>query len=332
MKAVLIREFGSPESHRVESCNDLQPGPGEVVIDVHAAAVNYPDLLVASGKYQILPPRPFTPGKDAAGVVSAIGAGVVTDLKLGDRVVAQLEHGGYATQVCAPVGWVHPIPDSMSYVDAAAMGLVYQTAHFALFERGQFQAGETVLVTGAAGGVGLAAVQIAKGLGARVLAAVNTSAQAALVLEHGADAVIDLAQPGLRDSVRQQVYAANAGLGADVVLDTLGGDVFDGALRALNWCGRMVIIGFAAGRIPEIKANYLLVKNIGVSGLQWSDYRERAPMLVAQVQQDLMRLCERGVIKPHVMREFALEQFASAMTLVATGQAVGKVVLTMGRT
>ena len=212
------------------------------------------------------------------------------------------------------------------------MGLVYQTAHFALFERGQFQAGETVLVTGAAGGVGLAAVQIAKGLGARVLAAVNTPAQASLVLEHGADAVIDLAQPGLRDSVRQQVYAANAGLGADVVLDTLGGDVFDGALRALNWCGRVVIIGFAAGRIPEIKANYLLVKNIRVSGLQWSDYRERTPMLVAQVQQDLMRLYERRVIKPHVMREFALDQFASAMTLVATGQAVGKVVLTMGRT
>jgi NADPH2:quinone reductase len=252
-------------------------------------------------------------------------------LRVGDRVVVQLEHGGYASQVCAPSAWVHPIPDAMSFVDAAAMGLVYQTAYFALIDRGQFRPNETVLITGAAGGVGLAAVQIAKGLGARVLAAVNTPLQADLVRQHGADAVIDLAQPDLRESVRKQVYSANSGRGVDVVLDTLGGDVFDGALRALAWCGRMVVIGFAAGRIPEIKANYLLVKNITASGLQWSDYRERAPDRVAEVQQELTQLYTRGVIRPHVMQVFPMEQFEQALGLVATGQAVGKVVLTMGQ-
>jgi NADPH2:quinone reductase len=358
MKAVMVRSFGSigslgsndsPGLHRVESCKDLSPGPGEVLIDVHAAAVNYPDLLVMSGRYQILPPFPFTPGKDAAGVVRAIGPAIgdanpseasssisfsgppSRSVRLGDRVVVQLEHGGYASQVCAPSAWVHPIPDAMSFVDAAAMGLVYQTAYFALVDRGQFRRNETVLVTGAAGGVGLAAVQIAKGLGARVLAAVNTPLQADVVRQHGADAVIDLAQPDLRESLRKQVYSANAGHGADVVLDTLGGDVFDGALRALAWCGRIVVIGFAAGRIPEIKANYLLVKNITASGLQWSDYRERTPDRVAEVQHELMQLYTRGVIRPHVMQAFPLEQFEQALGLVSTGQAVGKVVLTMGQ-
>jgi len=358
MKAVIIRSFGaisssdsidSPGLHRVETCDDLSPGPGEVLVDVHAAAVNYPDLLVISGRYQILPPLPFTPGKDAAGVVRAIGPATghanpsaatsstpvallpSSSIRVGDRVVVQLEHGGYASQVCAPSAWVHPIPDAMSFVDAAAMGLVYQTAYFALVDRGQFRPHETVLVTGAAGGVGLAAVQIAKGLGARVLAAVNTPQQADLVRQHGADAVIDLAQPGLRDSVRQQVHSANAGQGVDVVLDTLGGDVFDGALRALAWCGRIVVIGFAAGRIPEIKANYLLVKNITASGLQWSDYRERSPDRVAEVQQALMQLYTRGVIRPHVMEVFPLERFEQALELVATGRAMGKTVLTMGQ-
>jgi len=344
MKAVMIRSFGpidSPDLHRVETCDDLSPAPGEVLIDVHAAAVNYPDLLVIGGRYQILPPLPFTPGKDAAGVVRAIGPAVghsnppptspSRSIRVGDRVVVQLEHGGYASQVCAPSAWVHPIPDAMSFVDAAAMGLVYQTAYFALVDRGQFRPHETVLITGAAGGVGLAAVQIAKGLGARVLAAVNTPLQADLVRQHGADAVIDLAQPDLRESVRKQVYSANSGRGADVVLDTLGGDVFDGSLRALAWCGRIVVIGFAAGRIPEIKANYLLVKNITVSGLQWSDYRERTPNRVAEVQQELIQLYTLGVIRPHVMQVFSLEQFEQALDLVATGQAVGKVVLTMGR-
>jgi NADPH2:quinone reductase len=275
-----------------------------------------------------LPPRPFSPGKDAAGIVSAVGAGV-TRLGPGQRVVAQLEHGGYASQVIAPEQWVHPISDAMSFVEAAAMGLVYQTAHFALVERGRFKPGESVMVTGAAGGVGLAAVQVAKALGARVLAAVSTPEKAALARSNGADAIIDLSLSDLRESIRTQTYAANGQAGVDIVLDTVGGDVFDGALRTLAWCGRIVVIGFAAGRIPEIKANYLLVKNISASGLQWSDYRERTPQLVADVQAQLMTMYEHGQIRPHVMRTFPLEAFAQALSIVESRKATGKLVLTV---
>lgn len=328
MKAVLIREFGPAAQHHVEEAPDPRPGPGQVVVAIRAAGVNYPDLLVVTGKYQILPDRPFSPGKDAAGVVAAVGEGVST-LQVGQRVVAQLEYGGYASRVLAPADCVHAIPDGMSFVDAAAMGLSYQTAHYALIERGQFKAGETVLVTGAAGGVGLAAVQLAKALGARVLAAVNTPEQAELARAHGADAIIDLAQPDLRDSVRAQVLKATDGHGADVVLDALGGDIFDACLRAMAWCGRIVVIGFAAGRIPEIKANYLLVKNITATGLQWSDYRTRVPAQVVEVHKELMRLYVGGAIKPHVMQTFPLEDFAKAADIVGAGKASGKIVLTI---
>ena len=328
LEAVCVRAFGPPASHRVESLPDLEPTAGQVLIEARAAAVNYPDLLVMSGKYQMLPEFPFSPGKDAAGVVAAVGAGV-TRIRPGQRVVAQLEHGGYASQVIAPEEWVYPIPDTMTFVDAAAMGLVYQTAWFALVERAGFTSGQSVLVTGAAGGVGLAAIQLVNALGGRGLAGIGTAGKAKLVLDNGADAVIDLAQPDPRNSIRQQIYAANDGKGADIVLDTVGGDIFDGALRSLAWCGRIVVIGFAGGRVPEIKANYLLVKNISASGLQWSDYRERTPAHVAEVQAKLMDLYEEGLIRPHVMQTFPLEAFAEALAVVEAGKAAGKLVLTM---
>lgn len=326
MKAVLIHEFGPAGQHQVENVADLSPGPGQVMVAVEAAGVNFPDLLVMTGNYQILPQRPFSPGKDVAGTVAAVGEGV-THLRVGQRVVAQLEYGGYATQALAPADWVHPIPDDMPFVDAAAMGLSYQTAYYALVVRGRFQAGETVLVTGAAGGVGLAAVQIAKALGAKVLAGVNSPEQAELARAHGADGVVDLARPALRDSIREQVGALTAQHGADVVLDTLGGDAFDGCLRALAWCGRIVVIGFAAGRIPEIKANYLLVKNITATGLQWSDYRQRDPAQVARVQTEIHALYTQGRLKPHVLQTLPLAQFAQAMALVESGRVSGKIVL-----
>ncbi|MBI1395020.1 MAG: zinc-binding dehydrogenase [Betaproteobacteria bacterium] len=328
MRAVRIHEYGPPSSHPVEEVPAPSPSAGEVLVDVAAATVNYPDLLVVTGKYQLLPERPFTPGKDAAGTVTAVGPGVTT-LEPGDRVVAHVEHGAYATQLATPARQCQRMPDSVSFVDAAAMGLVYQTAYFALIDRGQYRHGEVVLVTGAGGGVGLAAVQIAKALGATVLAAVRRPAHAALVRASGADHVIDLGVPDLRNAIREQVHAVTGGHGADVVIDTLGGDPFDGALRALAWCGRIVVVGFAAGRIPEIRANYLLLKNITATGLQWSDYRSRAPERVAEVQRELFLLLERGAIRPHVMKTFPLERFAEAMTLVQDGDVEGKVVLTM---
>jgi NADPH2:quinone reductase len=329
MKAVVIHQFGEPESLRVEDSQEpLCCGVGDVQIDVMAAGVNFPDLLAIQGNYQILPPRPFSPGKDVAGVVRAVGA-AVTRVRPGDRVMAQLEYGGYASCAVAAQKNCHVLPGSMSFIDAAAMGLVYQTAYFALVERGGFRRGESVLVNGAAGGIGLASVQIAKGLGATVLAAVNQPGQAALARQHGADHIIDLAVPDLRNKLREQVYAVTGGKGVDIVLDPLGGDVFDASLRSLAWCGRAVVIGFAAGRIPEIKANYLLVKNIAVSGLQWSDYRERRPELVDEVQQRLFGLYLDGAVRPYVAHAWPLERFAEALAVLRNGKAVGKFVLTM---
>ncbi|HYD94523.1 MAG TPA: NADPH:quinone oxidoreductase family protein [Noviherbaspirillum sp.] len=327
MRAILIREHGEPESLKIEDIPTPAIGDDEVLIDVSAIGVNYPDLLVIGGQYQILPPRPFSPGKDAAGVVAAAGRSV-TSCKPGDRVVAQVEYGAYAEQLVARGENCFVIPDAMSFTDAAAMGLVYQTAHFALMERGQFRPGETVLVNGGGGGVGLAAIQIARAFGATVLAGVREQVHAQLARESGADHIIDLGAENLHEEIRRQVHAVTNGRGADVVLDPLGGDAFDASMRAMAWRGRMVVIGFAAGRIPTIKANYLLVKNIAVSGLQWSDYRERDPAWVRRVQDELFALYEAGKLRPNVMRAFPMDRFAEALSLVKNGKVNGKVVLT----
>lgn len=326
MRSYRVWEHGAPSSMRIDTLPDLEPGPGEMAVDVKAAGINFPDTLVVSGKYQILPPRPFAPGKDLAGIVRAVGPGVV-DFAPGDRIMGQVEHGAFAEQAIVSPSQAFRLPDGMDFADAAAMGLVYQTAHFALVERGQYKQGETVLVGGAAGGVGLAAVQIAKGLGARVLAGVRSEAEAEVVREAGADAVIDLAVPDLRESLRAQVAAATDGHGADVVLDPLGDAFFAAAVRAMAWCGRLVVIGFAAGEIPSIKVNYLLVKNISISGLQWSDYRDRTPEKVRAVQRELFDLWRAGVLKPRIMRRFPFAKLPQALELVSQGRVQGKAVV-----
>ncbi len=328
MRSYRVWEHGAPSSMRIDTLPDLIPGPGEMVVDVKAAGINFPDTLVVSGKYQILPARPFAPGKDLAGIVCAVGPGV-TDFAPGDRIMGQVEHGAFAEQALVSPSQAFRLPDGMEFAEAAAMGLVYQTAHFALVERGQYKRGETVLVGGAAGGVGLAAVQIAKGLGARVLAGVRSEAEAEVVREAGADAVIDLSAPDLRDSLRAQVVAATDGRGADVVLDPLGDAFFAAAVRAMAWCGRLVVIGFAAGEIPSIKVNYLLVKNISISGLQWSDYRDRTPEKVRTVQAELFDLWRAGVLKPRIMRRFPFAELPEALDLVSQGKVQGKAVVLM---
>jgi NADPH2:quinone reductase len=330
MRAIVVREFGPPQGMAIEDWPTPEPGPGQIRVDTRAIDVNYPDLLVIGGQYQILPARPFVPGKDAAGVVSAAGEGV-RHCRVGDRVLVQVEHGAYAEQVLADDAHSYVIPDAMSFTEAAAMGLVYQTAHFALIDRGRFAPGETVLVTGAGGGVGLAAIQLVKALGGIALAGTRSPAKADAIRAAGADAIIDLGVANLRDSLRAQVHAATAGRGAHVVLDVVGGDVFDAALRALAWRGRIVVIGFAAGRIPEIRANYLLVKNIAAAGLQWSDYRERDPAWVRRVQDELFALYRAGKLRPQIMRTLPMAAFATALNLVAKGEVSGKVVLTTGR-
>ncbi|TCT06236.1 NADPH:quinone oxidoreductase family protein [Aquabacter spiritensis] len=328
MRSYRVWEHGAPETMRIDEGPDLVPGPGQIAVDVKAAGINFPDILVIGGQYQILPPRPFTPGKDFAGVVRAVGGGVA-GFKPGDRIMSQVEYGAYAEQALTTPEQSFKIPDDMGFEAAAAMGLVYQTAYFALVDRGLYKTGETVLVGGAAGGVGLAAVQIAKGLGARVLAAVRSEEEAEVARAGGADAIIDVSVPNLRDALRDQVNAATGGRGADVVLDPLGGEFFPAALRAMAWCGRLVVIGFAAGEIPSVKVNYLLVKNISVSGLQWSDYRDRTPERVRAVQDDLFRLWHAGSVRPRVMRAFPFEAAPEALALVKQGKVQGKAVIAM---
>jgi NADPH2:quinone reductase len=328
MQALIINEHGPLEKLTLGEFPDPIPGTGDVLVEVHAASVNFPDLLVIGGTYQNLPPRPFVPGKDLAGVVVAVGEGV-TRVKSGDRVMAQIEHGAFAERAVAPQVLCFVMPAKMSYAEGAAMGLVYLTAHNALIERAQFRAGETVLVTGAAGGVGLAAVQLARALGAIVIAAVSSDEKARVARDSGADHVVRTDTSDLRESFRKQVFDAVGKRGVDLVLDSVGGDVFDACLRVMAWCGRLVIIGFAAGRIPEVKMGYLLVKNISLIGLQSSDYRERTPDVVRNAYQHLFSLYEQGMIKPHVMAAHPMKDYLAALRTVQDRKVLGKVVITM---
>jgi NADPH2:quinone reductase len=326
MRAVVVSEFGPVDSHRLGELPDPPARAGEVVVDIQATAVNFVDLLVVTGKYQFLPQRPFAPGKLPAGIVSATGSGV-TDLAIGDRVLTLAEHGGYAQKVGVPASQCFKLPASMSFVDAAAMALVYDTSWFALRERARLKPHEVVLVLGGSGGIGLASIQLAKAMGARVLAGIATPGKADLVRDAGADEIIDLSKSDLRESLRAQVYAKNNGNGVDAVIDPIGGDAFDAVLRAVAWRGRVVVVGFASGRIPEIKANYLLLKNIEVSGLQVSDYRKRMPDLMAQCMHEIFALYEAGKLKPVPTVTYPLERFAAAMHDVQDRRVRGRAVL-----
>lgn len=326
MRAVLVHEFGPVDDARLEETPGPVAGAGELLIEVHATAANFVDLLVIGGKYQFKPKLPFIPGKGPTGVVLAMGEGV-TGFKIGDRVLAMAEYGGYAQQVAVAANQCYRIPDTMSFVDAASMSLSYDTAWFALRERGRLSQGDVVLVLGATGAVGFAALQLAKAMGAKVLAGVSSVEKADYLLDQGADALIDLSAPDLKEDLRAQVYAANGGVGADVVIDMLGGHIFDAALRALAWCGRMVIVGFATGTIPTIKANYLLVKNIEVSGLQVSDYRKRNPQRVADCYAEVFALYEQGQVRAAKAQTLPLAEFARGLRMIQDRSAKGRVVL-----
>ena len=326
MKALVVKQFGPLDSMTLDEVASPQPGADEALVDIKAASVNFPDLLVIGGTYQKLPSRPFSPGKDFAGIVSAVGVGV-TRCKVGDRVSVQIEYGAYAQKCVVRELNCHVMPASMSFADATAMGLTYPTAHFALVERAHYKAGEVVLVTGAAGGVGIAAVQIAKALGATVIAAVSGEEKAALVRANGADHVVRTDVPDLRESFRDQVYAAVGKRGVDIIVESVGGEVFEAAFRTIAWSGRVVVVGFAGGGIPQVKTGVLLVKNISLIGLQWSDYRDREPDNVAQVTQELYRWYEAGKIKPHVMATYPLKDYQRALKAVRDRAVKGKVVL-----
>jgi NADPH:quinone reductase len=326
MHAIFVDKFGPPERLRVDEVAEPVPGPDEALVIVHVAPVNYVDLLVVGGTYQFLPPLPFIPGKGPAGVVTALGC-EVTSLRVGDRVLAMAEQGGYAEAVTVRADQCYRLPRSMSLTDAASLSLVYDTAWFALRERARIETGEAVLVLGASGGVGQAAIQLAHAMGARVLAGIMRPERSALVRAAGADAVIDLSAADLRDSLRAQVYAVTEGRGADIILDLLGGPIFEAAVRTLAWCGRLVVIGFAAGGIPTIKTNYLLLKNIEISGLQISDYRKRRPALVGACFAEIFSLYEQGKVKPAAVTAFPLARAGEALATLRDRRITGRAVL-----
>ncbi|BCJ68005.1 NADPH:quinone oxidoreductase family protein [Polymorphospora rubra] len=325
MRAVLVKEFGPPSSLVVEDAPDLVPGPGEVVIEVGAVSVNFPDILVVEGTYQNLPARPFSPGKEAAGRVKAVGEGVER-IRIGQRVLALVEFGGYAEQLCVPEELVMELPDAISYESAAASGLVYSTAYFGLLRRGQMKPGETVLVTGAGGGVGSAGVQLAKAYGARVIALAQDAAKAELARQQGADVVLTSTPQTLRD----ELLAATDGKGVDVVLEMLGGDFLTQIIRATAWEGRIVIVGFASGGQNPIKPGHVLVKSISIVGLQSSDYRDRMPDLMRSTMAEVFQLFVGGKVDAAVDTTFPLQKAGDALQYVKDGRVKGKVVLTTG--
>jgi NADPH:quinone reductase len=325
-RALQIVRHGEPEELALAEVQVPPPRADEITIDVDAAGVNFADLLVVRGTYQNLAPLPFSPGKEVAGKVSAVGA---RDAKfqVGDRVLAYVENGGYVEQITARSSLCHPIPDGLDAADAIGLGLAFQTAHFALFARGQMKPGEIVLVTGATGGVGIATVQLAKACGAVVVAGCSTPSKASFARDHGADHVVMLDGPDLDQRLKAEIAALTGGRGADVVVDNLGGRVFDACLRALAWCGRIVVVGFAAGAPATLRSNYLLIKNIAAVGLHWSDYRDRAPARVRDAQQEIFGLWRQGVLASPVTNALRLDDAALALRRIADRQVRGKIVL-----
>lgn len=329
MRALWLRSLGGPEALRIEEIADPQPGQGELLVAMRAAAVNFPDLLTTEGKYQLRPELPFAPGKEGAGVVTAVGPGV-TRFRPGDRVMVQADWGAFAEKATAREHECYRIPDGIGFDVAAAIGLAYQTAHFALVDRAQVLPGETVLVTGASGSVGIATMQLAKVFGCSVIAGLTTMTKADEARANGADHVIDLAQPNPRDSVRDQMLGLTGGKGVNAVIDMVGGEVFSGALRGLAFRGRLVVVGFTSGEIPSVKVNYLLLRNIAVLGVDRTKYRDLTPDWMQRVQDEIFKLCLEGKIKMPIQARFAMEDYMKAFDVIRGRGVRGKVVLTMG--
>ena len=329
MLAVVVNEINKLSSIEVREIEPPQPESNQVLIESVAAALNFPDLLQIRGKYQIVPATPFVPGKEAAGVVIAVGTDV-EHIQPGNRVLVEVDYGAFAEQVTADAQRTFVLPDEIEMPTAVAMGLVYQTAYIALTERAALRAGETVLVTGASGGIGLASVQLAKAFGATVLAATSDPTKFDAVRYAGADHVIDLSMAPLNDKLLDQVYAVTGGKGVNVVLDVVGGQAFDASLRSLAFGGRIVVLGFTSAEIPNIKSNYLLLKNIAAVGMTINGYFAKQPEIVNAAQVEIINLWRQGKIRPNIHAELSLHEFANAFEMLENREVVGKVVLSLG--
>jgi NADPH:quinone reductase len=323
MKAVLCKAFGPADSLVLEEVPSPTPGPDEVLITVHACGVNFFDGLMIEGKYQSKPPFPFSPGAEVSGVVKSVGDGVAT-LRPGMRVLAFTGHGGYAERVVARATQTFPIPDEMDDATAAAFPIVYATSLHALHDRGQLRPGETLLVLGAAGGVGLTAVELGKLIGARVIAAASTDDKLEICRQYGADELINYAKQDLRERLKQ----LTAGHGVDVVCDPVGGAFAEPAIRSLARNGRYLVIGFAAGEIPRIPLNLLLLKSAAAVGVFWGAFAQAEPARNTANVVQLLGWYRQGRLRPHLAGTHALENFSDAVALVMNRKVKGKVVLT----
>ncbi len=323
MRALLCKEWGPPEKLVLEEVAELQPGSGQVVIDVKAASVNFPDTLIIQNLYQFKPELPFAAGGECSGVVSAVGEGVKY-LKAGDRVTAISIYGGFAEQVVCDADAVVLMPESLDFVTAAAFVMTYGTSYHALVDRAGLKAGETLLVLGASGGVGLAAIEIGKQLGAKVIAAASSAEKLAVCAEHGADELINYSEQELRPRLKE----ITGGKGVDVVYDPVGGDLSEAALRSCGWRGRFLVVGFAAGGIPKVPLNIALLKGCAILGVFWGDYVAREPKNYQADLKQLFNWLVEGKLKPHIADIYPLERGGEAIRALMDRKISGKVVIT----
>lgn len=322
MKAVLCKAFGPADTLVIEDTSSPHIKKNEVLLDVHAAGINFPDTLIIEGKYQFKPPFPFSPGGEAAGVISAVGENV-SHLNVGDRVMALTGWGSCAEQIAVPAYNILPMPDAMDFTTAAAFSMTYGTAMHALKQRGALQAGETLLVLGASGGVGLAAIEIGKAMGARVIAAASSTEKLEVARQACADELINYQD----EDVRERLKTLTKGQGVDVVIDPVGGDLFETVFRSIAWNGRMLVIGFASGTIPSLPVNLPLLKGAAVIGVFWGSFAQRQPQDNVANFQQLFAWYAEGKLKPLVSQTFALEDTAQAINTLAARKAVGKLVI-----
>lgn len=325
MKAIVCHELSGPAALRLEDVPEPRPGPGQVRVRVRACGINFADSLIARGQYQVQPEPPFSPGFEVAGEVLEAGEGV-TAFRAGDRVIAITPYGGYAEQVVANVNRCVAMPAAMPFEQGAAFPVVFGTSHIALWHRARLRAGETLVVHGASGGVGLTAVAIGKRLGATVIATASSPEKLAVAREHGADHLIDTG----REDVRSRIKELTDGRGADVVYDPVGGELFAASLRSIAFEGRILVIGFAGGTVPQIPANHLLVKNVDVIGLNWPAYAERHPAVMTESFRTLMDWYLAGAIRPYVSAIYPLERAVDALDQVVARKSSGKVVIAVG--
>jgi len=322
MKAILCTHYGPPSELELAEVADPDPRAGDAVVAIRAAALNFFDNLLIAGKYQFKPPFPFSPASEFAGVVHSLGAGVV-DVAAGDRVMGWLGHGAARERVAVPAAQLVKIPDRLDFDRAAGLSVIYGTSYYALKDRAQLKAGETLAVLGASGGVGLAAMELGKLMGARVIACASSDEKLAFARRHGADETVNYARDNLRDALR----ALTGGEGVDVVYDPVGGPYAEAALRALGWGGRFLVIGFAAGEIPKIPLNLTLLKSCDIRGVFWGAWTAREPQACRANVRQLVDWAAEGKLSAHVHAVYPLAETAAALEAIANRQVMGKVIL-----